>query len=754
LPSLGLEHAPNTTTSPAQGKAGAELPHSTQTPWRTAPAHVTPTHYKIDVAFEPDRHFLRATAAVTLRIEPSCDPGRGGPPPAPSAVEECPPDSTGAAAIEFELNRHLTLRSVTDAQGRSLEFIRSPRLTSHKLLVRLAEPVVGATAPCGRPTGIPPEAGQTHRPAPTDSLASATPRSESPAACITLTFTYDGALPPAPLDYITPDGILLRDESRWYPATDLVAFTTNMFEVAVPRGWFVLSSGQYSLSENSNGFQVYRWETGSVSVRVLAGQVIGAQTSFVEEPLTTVKSGHKQFVHYLLPEKNSHALIRSIAGPFMHFREVIGDVATMRFRTGLGFFGAHGVIGYSAPGFLIVSKDVVKWHGHRGLAPEFLPHEIAHQWFPIEVTLRSEEDGWLAESLAEYLAWRYLEEKQPDDARRMVERAVRSTLARLPLRPLRLGLKLFALEDWDATHATLYQRGMLVWRTLETVIDRERVDRALREYYARHRGGPASIADFRRICEEISGRDLTWFFDYYINGVELPTITLRRLPSVAPGELAGEIHISNVPHDFQVRVELRITTREGALNHSLATRGAVTPFAINVPAPVTAIELDPRLRILRVTEPARRHRAQLAALEQQSDLEGTDSSDETLRGLIRMFESVIALDPENLAANHQLYYLKIGRLQLRLQQYDAAWKSLDRALALESLNPMATDLHRAWARVFRARAALARGDRAAARREIDAGLALKSPALETPVTWPDTTAQPISADAALRALLL
>lgn len=650
-----------------------------QTAWRTAPARVTPTHYKIDVAFEPNRHFLRATAAVTLRLDQP------------------------AAAIEFELNRHLTLRSVTDPHGRSLEFLRSPRFTSHKLLVRLAEPAPAAST-------------------------------------LTLTFTYDGSLPPAPLDYITPGGILLRDESRWYPATDLAAFTTNDLLVTLPENWFVLAGARAAFRGAGEGMDTFLVVTNPVSSRAIwAARISGGKC--VESPRPVCGPDNLSLV-----QDSANVL-----GAISTFLQSSGN--QNRFELAAGFPGQRGVIGYSAPGFLVVSEDVVKWHGHPGFAPEFLPHEIAHQWFPIEVTLRSEADGWLAESLAEYLAWRYLEEKQPGDARRMVERAMRSTLAHQPLRPLRLGLKLFALESSDVTHATLYQRGMLVWRTLETVIGRERLDRALREYYSRHRGGPASIADFRRIVEEISGRDLAWFFGYYLNGSELPAITLRRLPSAAPNELAGEIHIANVPPDFQVRVELLVTTTAGVINHSVATRGPVTPFAIDVPAPVTAITLDPRLRILRVTEPARRHAAQLRALAQPAIAEEADSDQETLRELITLFESAIALDPENLAANHQLCYLQIGRLQFRLQQYIAAAQSLDRALALESLDPMATDFHRAWARVYRARIALARGDRAAARREITAALSLNSPALETPASWPDAHGQPATAAGALRALL-
>jgi hypothetical protein len=664
-----------TFSSPAFAQERTERgdPNVAATQATRAPAKVTPTHYKIDVAFEPERHFLRATAAVTLRVAEKTE------------------------AIEFELNRHLTLQSVTDEQGRALEFTRSRRLGSHKLLVRLAEPAL------------------------VDST-------------ITLTFTYEGALPPGQLDYITPDGILLRDESRWYPATDLAAFTTHETVVSIPSPWELVVSGSPVDSIAAGISTVHRWRSDyPVSSRSLfAAQALNCP----DKESFSYWKGNLLTASVCGGVDQRHTWQRQVVEQMDFISKFAWDRDDRKNLVVVpGFSAQAGVIGYSAPGLLVVSEDVVKWHGYPGFAPEFLPHEIAHQWFPIEVTLRSEEDGWLAESLAEYLAWRYLEEKQPDDARRMVARAMRSTLAHQPLRPLRLGLKLFALEDWDVTHAALYQRGMLVWRTLETVIDRKRVDAALREYYRRHRGGPASIADFRPICEEISERDLAWFFDYYINGAALPEITLRRLPAAAPGELAGEILIRNAPPEFQVRVGMRITTTGGVIEHSVAARGEVTPFAIEVRDPVTAVELDPDLRVLRVTEAARRHRAQHARLE-QTTAEGPESSGEELSAILAELQATLELDPEDLAANHQFLHLQVGRLQLRRKEYHAAWQTLNRVLALESLDPMATDLHRAWARVYRARIARARGDRATARREAEAGLAMKCPALETRVAWP------------------
>jgi len=191
------------------------------------------------------------------------------------------------------------------------------------------------------------------------------------------------------------------------------------------------------------------------------------------------------------------------------------------------------------------------------------------------------ENVWMEEGLSQYLAWRYLREKYPEQAKITVERAFAAALS------------------GKADAAARRARAMLAWRTLETVIDRERVDAALRLYFERFAASRGTAADFRRIAEEISGRNLGWFFRYYVEGSGLPEITLRRLPSSAPNELQGEIAVKNAPPEFQVRVELQIATENGAVRHSLATRGAVTPFSVGLPAPALRVVVDPDRRILR-----------------------------------------------------------------------------------------------------------------------------------------------------------
>ena len=645
---------------------------------------ITAERYQIDVTFQPEKGFLHARAAVTLRA------------------------AQVAQAIEFELNPHLTIQEVTDAQGRKLDFARSQRLGSPKLSVRLAEPVT---------------AGEK----------------------ITLNFTYEGVLPPGRLDYITKDGILLRDESRWYPAVDLAAFTQNSLRLDLPSGWQVVTSGR-PVSTPAG----LAWETARpVSSRSIVA--VPKHSLTCSPPLTRQTRAIPPWTAcFFGPDPDSAKSVAARAHELLqHYAKALRPSFSGELFIVQGFPGQRGAMGYSAPGFLVVSEDVVKFFDYPGYAPEFLPHEVAHQWFPIEVTIASQEDAWLAESLAEYLAWRYLQETNPEQARLMVTRAMRDALGPEPLRPLELGLRLFALENWQVTHATLYQRGLLVWRTLETVIDRERVDRALREYYKRYAGRAASIADFRKICEEISGRDLGWFFDYFIRGTRIPEIEIHRRPPTAPGEVAGEIILRNVPAEFQVRAEMRLETSAGAVDHSVATRGEVTPFTVTSAAPAIRLTLDPGQRILRWTEAARRNRSQRGLLAGVGELETAGK----LAAATQTCRKALAFDPENLAANEQQIRFELGRLRYRMKQYETAFQEFGRVLTLASLDSMMSDFNRAWARVYRARIEKLRGHGAATRAEAQAGLASKSPALESQVTLPEAPGRATTAAAELRALV-
>jgi tetratricopeptide (TPR) repeat protein len=660
-------------TGTSGSASGTHHKESQTSPSAVDESQVSPVkieRYDIRVAFHPEAGSLRAVAMLTLR---AAEPVSG---------------------VTLMLSPQLRISQITDRNGNVLTFVRSTENGSPRLQVTLPEETSGD---------------------------------------FTVRINYSGTISRDSLDYVTAEGILLRDESGWYPSPDLTAFAQHRIHMVVPAGW-TAAAGGLRTSIEVHDRTIYDFTT----VQPVYSRAIAATPEKVEitQPSSAIDPSSDTdaapAIRVCLPDSAAASAKQAAllaASAFAQYTKLLGPAPLSEYTILPGFPGSHFQMGFSGPGFLVMDEDDLKHFGRDGYSPYFLPHEIAHQWFPQQVAHASEEDGWLAESLGQYLALRYLEAQNPGEARRMVTLAMRDGLASDRLEPISLGLKLFAMGN-EITQETLYERGMLVWRTLESAIGRDQVDRALAEYLKRYAGRSATIADFQEICEEISGRDLGWFFYYYIDGTEVPEISVRRTPSLTPGEVSGEIMVYGAPSAFTVRIEVRVSTSTGPITQPVATRGPATAFTVVVPAPATQIEIDPDQRILRWTEPARRNLAQRALMAQARGA----LYDYDFARAEELCNQTLQADPENLAGNEQEIRFELGLLLFHAKKLAAAFDELGKALRLASLDTRASDAYYAWAHVYRARIAFQRNDAATGRAEAEAGLAVDSPALETEVT--------------------
>jgi hypothetical protein len=639
--------------------------------------------YDIWIAFRPEEGSLKATATLTLHADKPI------------------------GAIELQLSPQLQISKMTDAASNALTFERSGRLGSPFLSVALPAETSGE---------------------------------------ITLRISYSGVMAADALDYVSSEGILLRDESGWYPTPDMTAFAPHHIHMVVPNGWTAVAGG------NSTVFHVRnRAIFDFVTFRPVYSRTIAATPHGIQTVYPAAADGTTPVIRVAARDSENDASRQAAivaSESFAEYARLFGSPGQTEFTIIPGFPGSRSEVGYLGPGFLVMDEEDLKIFGRNGYAPNFVPHEIAHQWFPQRVAHASEQDGWMAEALAEYMAWRFLDAHDPANAHRIIAIAMRDSLASEELQPISLGLNLYALGN-EITQQTLYERGMLVWRTLETVIDRERVEKSLGEYLKRFNGRAASIGEFQTICEEISGRDLAWFFRYYIGGTEAPEITLRRTKSFAPNEVSGEILVDGAPPGFEARVEMRISTSAGVVLHSVATHGPETAFTVVVTAPVSRIELDPDMRILRWTEAARRNRSQRAiisranAASRAGDIEAAEE----------LYSNALATDPEGIAGNDQFLHFMLGQSSFRAKQFDDAYEEMSRVLEMPSLDARSTDACNVWAHVYRARIDWVRGDAKAARAEAKEALEQGSPALGTEVMMGDQYRGKTTAERELRLLL-
>jgi len=245
------------------------------------------------------------------------------------------------------------------------------------------------------------------------------------------------------------------------------------------------------------------------------------------------------------------------------------------------------------------------FYGEDGVRPapntNLVAHEVAHQWFGNAVTERDWDDVWLSEGFATYFTHLYVEHYSGRDA---MAAGLRRDIATI----LEAGR---ASPDTPVVHRNLddmrrvlnrfvYQKGGWVLHMLRGLVGAEQFRAGIRDYYARFMNANASTADLRHVMEQVSGRDLGWFFTQWLNRPGVPRLdgswrydgAARRIEVTVTQTAAGP--------PYRLPLEVGVIAVPGAVPQitPVELTGATLSFTIPSEAPPADVVLDPFTRLL------------------------------------------------------------------------------------------------------------------------------------------------------------
>jgi hypothetical protein len=190
----------------------------------------------------------------------------------------------------------------------------------------------------------------------------------------------------------------------------------------------------------------------------------------------------------------------------------------------------HG--GYQAGGMeypTLITADTSWWMPKGALLPELVAqHEFGHQYWYGMVATNEFEEAWLDEGINSYMEtkgmdalygksasifnFRFLQLSE-DDEQRLTYLMTPNT------DPITRFAWLF--YDDGAYGGITYGKTATLLLTLEKIIGEETLRQALHTYFARYRFTHPTGENFIKTVEEVSGKDLRWYFDQAISGTQM-----------------------------------------------------------------------------------------------------------------------------------------------------------------------------------------------------------------------------------------
>ena len=300
----------------------------------------------------------------------------------------------------------------------------------------------------------------------------------------------------------TADGAFVVGEPQgapgWFPANDNPQDKATFdMAITVPDGITALGNGVLVAHFSHRGRTTWVWHEGDPMATYLATATNGRFT------VTQARVGG-------IPVYN--AVDPTLAAELGPLLDEVPDI--VRF-----FSALYGPYPFNAAGAIVDDAPDVGYALESQTKPNFafvpdettLVHELAHQWFGDAVTLRRWPDIWLHEGFAEWSEWIWSERHGGPSAQDFFDDFVAErdpgTWDPAP------GL----VDDAaDLFSDSVYDRGAMTLQALRVEVGDATFFRILRDWFAQHKYGNATTAEFIALAERDSGRDLRGFFQKWL----------------------------------------------------------------------------------------------------------------------------------------------------------------------------------------------------------------------------------------------
>jgi hypothetical protein len=304
--------------------------------------------------------------------------------------------------------------------------------------------------------------------------------------------------------------------------------------LTVPRGWEAVAAGSLVDRRESNDSVTFVWEererlsnVGWICAGVYERSEDRTGPVLVSTYLDTTDTASAGAIRAQVRE-----IVRFYSGWFTPYR--FSKLAIVEVDN---LVAGRNVLAIASPSMILVKRVAFETKDVFNQVATVLPHEVAHQWWPMTVFIEDEDAAFLSEGMCEYSSLMYAESSGKMTGRDSLGHhpLLRLLLARVAKgedQPLRMKADLRALP----TH---YLKASYVHNMVRQMLG-DSLFRALYATYAsRYALRTATLGDYQALAESLAGRPLDWFFRQWVTGKGIPRMKIYNVKSAPDSALGG-----------------------------------------------------------------------------------------------------------------------------------------------------------------------------------------------------------------------
>jgi aminopeptidase N len=344
--------------------------------------------------------------------------------------------------------------------------------------------------------------------------------------------------------------------STWFPCNDMPSDKAYVDMYLINDTSYVSASNGILVDKTTDGSRrTYHWKTLYPISTYLVCLYSSVYSIFSGSYVSQDKKDTMPIEYFAFPEDEVNAKIDfgGHSGMIDFFAQTFGEYPFIKEKYGVAeFLWQIGAMEHQT--LTGIGSNFVS--GRRFYTDVYV-HELAHQWFGDAVGPASWKDIWLNEGFATYSEALYSEHEAGEEA-------------------LRTSMMSKFDENFSGTvydpgsdlfSSVVYDKGAWVLHMLRGELGDKVFFSSLRNYFEKYKYKTASTDDFKKVCEETSGKNLDQFFKQWVyEGNNVPNINYSYEVNTEAGVITLTLKLKQVQQgysDYDLPVQFLLKSESG-----------------------------------------------------------------------------------------------------------------------------------------------------------------------------------------------